>query len=345
MSKPVSNAEIEDVLTSIRRLVSENATAQRRDRPGADNRDRLVLTPAFRISEAEEPDADADVAETEATDHEGADDAMPPVESRADDVDAAVAILAERLAAARIIPETAPAPDRADTDIAEADIAGTSAAHSDAAARDAADTGKDAPESAEDAVADAIAQAAEDRSLELRIAELEAAVDNTADEWEPDGSEAQDIPDEVIFHHHAAARTGRTPEPEPLARPTDAPGEAAVPDKAATDAPEPREDQTAAAPASDPATDLDVDLTADASDWEDVMVSRPDDAHAFGGDDVDDAEVLEEESVIDEAILRDYVAQLVREELQGPIGERITHNVRRMVRREIARALALRDMD
>ena len=43
--------------------------------------------------------------------------------------------------------------------------------------------------------------------------------------------------------------------------------------------------------------------------------------------------------------MRGDVAQLVREELQGPIGERITHNVRRMVRREIARALALRDMD
>jgi hypothetical protein len=109
--------------------------------------------------------------------------------------------------------------------------------------------------------------------------------------------------------------------------------------------PEPDDDQTAAAPDPEPASDPDVDLTADASDWEDVMISRPDDAHAFGGDDVDDAEVLEEESVIDEAILREYVAQLVREELQGPIGERITHNVRRMVRREIARALALRDMD
>jgi hypothetical protein len=259
---------------------------------------------------------------------------MPSVDARADDVDAAVEILAERLAAARIIPETAPeAAPEPDTSVAEI------------AVTEAAVTETDAPDSAEDAVADAIAQAAEDRSLELRIAELEAAVDDTADEWEPDGSEVQDIPDEVIFHHHAAARTARTPDPDPLTRPTQAPDPTDAPVEAATGMPEPDDDQTAAAPDPEPASDPDVDLTADASDWEDVMISRPDDAHAFGGDDVDDAEVLEEESVIDEAILREYVAQLVREELQGPIGERITHNVRRMVRREIARALALRDMD
>ncbi len=42
----------------------------------------------------------------------------------------------------------------------------------------------------------------------------------------------------------------------------------------------------------------------------------------------------------DEAALRELIAQVVREELQGVLGERITRNVRKMVRREIYRALA-----
>ncbi|MEZ5769923.1 MAG: hypothetical protein R3D80_21440 [Paracoccaceae bacterium] len=53
----------------------------------------------------------------------------------------------------------------------------------------------------------------------------------------------------------------------------------------------------------------------------------------------------EEETVIDEAMLRELVAQLVRDELQGTVGERITHNVRKLIRREIARALTLQDFE
>ncbi|HCQ64683.1 MAG TPA: hypothetical protein DIU07_05675, partial [Rhodobacteraceae bacterium] len=54
---------------------------------------------------------------------------------------------------------------------------------------------------------------------------------------------------------------------------------------------------------------------------------------------------LEDEAVIDEAMLRELVAQLVRDELQGTVGERITHNVRKLIRREIARALTLQDFE
>ncbi|MCC6305587.1 MAG: hypothetical protein IT545_10385 [Rhodobacteraceae bacterium] len=43
--------------------------------------------------------------------------------------------------------------------------------------------------------------------------------------------------------------------------------------------------------------------------------------------------------------LRDLVAEIVREELQGALGERITRNVRKLVRAEIARALAGRQFD
>jgi len=47
----------------------------------------------------------------------------------------------------------------------------------------------------------------------------------------------------------------------------------------------------------------------------------------------------------DEEMLRDLVRDIIREELQGALGERITRNVRKLVRAEIARALAVRDFE
>lgn len=71
-----------------------------------------------------------------------------------------------------------------------------------------------------------------------------------------------------------------------------------------------------------------------------------------GGDDAElgtqeDENVLavEDAVTIDEEALRQLVGELVREELQGVLGERITRNVRRLVRHEIQRAFALRDLD
>ncbi len=52
----------------------------------------------------------------------------------------------------------------------------------------------------------------------------------------------------------------------------------------------------------------------------------------------------EDTAVIDEDALRDMVVDIVRSELQGALGERITRNVRKLVRREIQRALAAHDL-
>ena len=52
-----------------------------------------------------------------------------------------------------------------------------------------------------------------------------------------------------------------------------------------------------------------------------------------------------EDAVLDEEILRDLVRDMIREELQGGLGERITRNVRKLVRAEINLALASRDFD
>lgn len=66
-----------------------------------------------------------------------------------------------------------------------------------------------------------------------------------------------------------------------------------------------------------------------------ALEDEAEDADLFGG----------EESVIDEETLRDMVSDIVRQELQGALGERITRNVRKLVRREINRVLAAQDFE
>jgi hypothetical protein len=53
----------------------------------------------------------------------------------------------------------------------------------------------------------------------------------------------------------------------------------------------------------------------------------------------------EPESCLDEAVLRDLVRDLINQELSGPLGERITRNIRKLVRAEINRALTANTLD
>jgi cell pole-organizing protein PopZ len=55
--------------------------------------------------------------------------------------------------------------------------------------------------------------------------------------------------------------------------------------------------------------------------------------------------LAEDEAVLDEETLRELVAEIVRQELQGALGERITRNVRKLVRREIQRALTSNELE
>lgn len=72
-------------------------------------------------------------------------------------------------------------------------------------------------------------------------------------------------------------------------------------------------------------------VNGDASARGDAMPPAGTGADAESGGDVID---------IDEAGLRAMVAEILREELQGALGERITRNIRKLVRTEVARALA-----
>jgi hypothetical protein len=98
------------------------------------------------------------------------------------------------------------------------------------------------------------------------------------------------------------------------------------------------EGETAAVPDQVPPF---VDKAPDASDDIPEADVAPD---VRSGDDMlddmnDDAAILDEES------LRELVADIVRQELQGALGERITRNVRKLVRREIHRALTAQELE
>lgn len=49
-----------------------------------------------------------------------------------------------------------------------------------------------------------------------------------------------------------------------------------------------------------------------------------------------------DDEIIDEGVLYQIVAHIVRQELQGELGEKITRNIRKLVRSEVARELQLR---
>ena len=53
----------------------------------------------------------------------------------------------------------------------------------------------------------------------------------------------------------------------------------------------------------------------------------------------------DEDSIFSEAVLRELVRDLLRAELQGDLGERITRNIRKLVRVEIARAMAVQSLE
>lgn len=55
----------------------------------------------------------------------------------------------------------------------------------------------------------------------------------------------------------------------------------------------------------------------------------------------EDATATDDE-IIDEGVLYQIVAHIVRQELQGELGEKITRNIRKLVRSEVARELELR---
>jgi len=159
---------------------------------------------------------------------------------------------------------------------------------------------------------------AETTTLEDRIAELEAAVGRAGEEWEPDGSEpdAGVMPKthlfQVVGRDHFEHNVVQAHEVEAAPMAVDVPSEPLVLDGPV------------------------MPIRAIASETDDESENA---AKKKLGD------LTGDDLLLDEEALREMVAEIVRQELMGSVGERMTRNVRRMVRREIQRALALKDFE
>lgn len=152
--------------------------------------------------------------------------------------------------------------------------------------------------------------------LEATIAELEAAVSG---EYEGDGvadspraSNVTELYGRLSFAHRAKETEAAVPAPDRAAPgPADAPAPADPASAEAAEYVEPAPHDLEPQPAQDGADEAAADEAA--------------------GD--------EDETLIDEETLRQLIAQIVRDELHGQLGERITQQVRKLVRAEIAKAL------
>jgi len=276
MSEPVSNAEIEDVLSSIRRLVSENAGNARASASEGATAEKLVLTPAFRVLTG------ADVEpHKKRLDPQVEDEVAEAPQEEPEDV-----LLEEA-----VWEDTPPQ----DTQIQDEPVA-----HLEPVSDQDTGTQGESP-----------------AGLEQKIAELEAAIEGTFEEWEPDGSEEEtDSAEPFVIQQATPAHNGTVMPPEEefvvegsAENVSDAHGEG--------------------------------NLREEPEDAEEV-----EEAEAQAPSDLDDDEDQDEEAgYLDEDALREMVVQIVREELQGRVGQRITRSVRRMVRREIKRVMAVQELE
>ncbi len=291
MSNPVTNAEVEDVLSSIRRLVSEDKRPIQSPRPAPPS-DRLVLTPALRVAG---PDLDDD--ETGSTlDADAEEDLAAALDAAVyDDIDS------EDLGD--------PAKDYAadpynfaeeDDDEGEDIFPWQSDRNDNGGDAATGQSGGDSSIAGPAKAADA-GEGSRSSVLSEKIAALETAIGRIPDRWEPDTPDADEYSgtsapamawEDDVQRDATGARLG--PETE------EAEGNDA---EAATVAPEAKAAES--------------------------------DAFEFSSDD----------QLIDEEALRDLVSEIVRAELQGALGERITRNVRKLVRREIHRALTAQDLE
>lgn len=342
MSEANRNLDIEDVLSSIRRLVSEDARKAENAAlasvqgqapspvPPVNQGERLVLTPALRISEPEAvTEQTDDVAEIADVDEAPFTEVEPDVAALAEAEQALVLETPFAVPEAEVEAETeAEADGEVDAiadesasenivgdDIADDDVAAMIEAVSDAVTEDAPEENEASAPEAHDTV-----------SLQQAIHDLSAAVDQDPSDWEAEEGDAfaetsvlkslpwaESTPDEEMSVHEDRRKDMASEITEGVAE--------AVTDEVVDKVTRPNFDARKA-------------FTVDA-----VMEGGPDDEPA-------EAPVTSAiTAALNEDALREVVARLVREELQGELGERITRNVRKLIRREINRALALQELE
>lgn len=336
MSDPVSNADIEDVLSSIRRLISAGQSDQQdSDDADAPIDNKLILTPAFRVFEGDRADAKKDDSTSQFS--SGRDIPVESLEQSA----LAPEDSSAKAAGVEKTEELTPVGLSVDPDAIEPGLQSTAEmpmppADSQVDFEDNWDSdafGETAQvaflhERLSRAAVDAAPEDAEEESPAVKAADpmIASQVDDTAE----DDAAVVDVAAEQTLDQENLKDVGAsTDTPTAL----EANGEALVDDAAADD----DDDQ----PILDDTDSEDQTIDADVQDT---------DAQAVTGrveiDEAPMAEIVEDDTdFIDEAYLQDIVSRIVRDELKGEIGVKITQAVRRMVRREVTRALSLEKFD
>lgn len=295
MSEPMSSTEIEDVLSSIRRLVSDDLRPVSRTQPAApanSDKGRLILTPALRVVQ------DTAVAEPQ-PEPLAQSKPEPGPDPKADSLPVFVATRRLHL----IDDEEAPFVEAAPAAIGQV------------------------------------------------VATLAAAVQSGADDWEPEqgdpletgiAAEGWELPQVAFEVRH---QFWTAPEPTPMPEETSVAVEEEVPSWA-------QGDDEESHPDSDELLQDAVHGTIEPdSDWADAaeasviasLQAEADDLQARNNTAAENE--VDHETRFDEVVLRELVRDILREELAGKMGERITRNIRKLVRAEIAIIMATQSLD
>ena len=326
MSDPMSTVEIEDVLSSIRRLVSEDLRPTHKLVSAAlkNGASKLILTPALRIvpDERMAPPGHLD-------DFEDDRDAAPvPLDPDVEDQGQTAEILpvfgsvrlhehldkGERHWQPR---EDAAASDANFLATAMSRINGLAGGEPEPVAKGHSDT------------------------IEAVVAVVGAAVG--PDEWEVDGGDPApqaaawgntvwNTADDAVMPSSGGSDVLRLETPVSVA----------VVDDGGDALPHDLQSETLV---QQQVTETEAGLVgADSIVFNDDIVSRAEDAGPITPvADLDADDPDETDDFLNEDILREIVRDMIREELQGTLGERITRNVRKLVRAEINRALVAHD--
>ena len=351
MSDPMSNHQIEDVLSSIRRLVSDDLRPRTRAVPVPELVDKLLLTPALRIEPAAEPPARR-LAEAVASWHDDApafeeagaaepDDLSPDGIRAADEAE--LAAWAARGPAAPAgghampdpaplaTPEPAPAPD---------DPAGSSQPDAPAeppaphVGRSVVFRSRREREAARRQRAEAQAQP--------DLAETAAEPERPAEATDAPAAGGVMMPGPAALIEAAVAEAAEAAAVEAVgalavgALAVGAAGTDAV-DAQAVGGCHPEAEGPAPADAVAPEA-----VAHPATGESGAPDAGPGTALVPGG--AVPARAGAPAGIIDEAALQDLIRMTIRAELQGPLGERITRNMRKLVRSELQRMLAARDL-
>ena len=410
MSDPVTNVEIEDVLSSIRRLVADDARVAPPVKKAVP--ERLVLTPAQRVKDDVAPEKATDDPLSEA-DTEAAPAARPvatqkqeyPQDLPIDEVpgDAKLSDFGEVEGAFPDIDdfESVEVQDKADNDRPE-DFEVQDAAHDESEADkpwlelgrlievEVAAALKDVPssEDVDDARSEEEVHAEPEVSDPLSDAELSPAETefdeelalapfavhddvSVSDSDTPDTDDVhidevptppQTLEEKVAALGRLVARdshefeeerdTANADELTAVSRPMTWSRSTTNEDaEYVEDVPTPQDDIDVSAVQPDtadsvesepPDMSVEVAIEPEVEPEPEPEVEKPSDATAV----VVQSELPQTPGLqLDEDMLRDLVGDIVRQELQGALGERITRNVRKLVRREIHRMLISQEME